>query len=405
VRDAAGAVLLEASLRAVLAPHDACVRVATTPRPATVDDGRARAPASTLKLLTAIGALTHLGAEHRFVTRAIATAPLDDGTLRGDLVLVGGGDPVLATPEHEADLRGLARHRTDPVTRLDALAGALAAAGLRRVEGAVVGDDARHDPLQVLPGWRPAYLADGDVGRLSALTVDDAGAGRVPVDDPAIHAADELRRLLALRGVVVTGGATRGSAPEHSVELARVESPPLSEIVAGMLTSSDNQSAELLAREIAIAAGREPTTDAGTQVVRETVAELGIDAGDLLLLDGSGLTPDSRVTCGALVAVVERALDDPSLAPVVAGLPVAGRSGTLATRFSGDPLEGRLRAKTGQLADVVALAGVLDDPEPVPFALLVAGSFSVEGGRDLQASVAALVDAFPAVGGDLVPPP
>jgi D-alanyl-D-alanine carboxypeptidase/D-alanyl-D-alanine-endopeptidase (penicillin-binding protein 4) len=373
-----------------------------------VDDGRARAPASTLKLLTAAVAIELLGADHRFTTRAVAAAPIDGGTVDGDLVLVGGGDPVLSTGAYEAYLRSVPRHAADPVTRLDDLADALVAAGLRRVGGAVLGDDARHDGIRVLPGWKPSYLDDGDVGRLSALTVDDGDAdfpGHPPAEDPAAHAAAALRGLLVARGVVVGGGAGHGRAPEGSVDLAELRSPPLADVVSGMLTSSDNQTAELLVRELAVASGDPGTTDAGTAVVRDAVAALGVDTADLVVLDGSGLSPGSRVTCGTLLAVVRRALDDPRLAPLVDGLPVAGRTGTLATRFLGSALAGRLRAKTGQIAGVVALAGVVDDPDPRPFALLVGGGLAVDAGQDVQVAVATLVDDFPGVPDDLVPAP
>jgi D-alanyl-D-alanine carboxypeptidase/D-alanyl-D-alanine-endopeptidase (penicillin-binding protein 4) len=407
VRDAAGAALLEATLRGVLAPYDACVRVATTPLAVRVDDGRARAPASTIKLLTGAAAIERLGADHTFTTRAVAAGPIVDGTVTGDLVLVGGGDPVLSSAPYEAYLRSVPRHATDPVTRLDDLADALVAAGVRRVDGSVLGDDSRHDDLRVLPGWKPDYLDDGDVARLSALTVDDGDAafpGHTAAPDPATHAAAVLRDLLAARGVTVTGGAGRGVAPRGAVDLASVTSPPLSAIVSGMLTSSDNQTAELLVRELAVASGGPGTTDAGTAVVREVASTL-VDADDLVVLDGSGLSPGSRVTCGALLAVVQRALGDPELAPLVEGLPVAGRTGTLATRFEGNALDGRLRAKTGQIAGVVALAGVVDDPEPRAFALLVGGGLSVETGQDVQGAVATLVDRFPSVPDDAVPAP
>jgi D-alanyl-D-alanine carboxypeptidase/D-alanyl-D-alanine-endopeptidase (penicillin-binding protein 4) len=122
--------------------------------------------------------------------------------------------------------------------------------------------------------------------------------------------------------------------------------------------------------------------------------------------DGSGLAVGNRMTCTTLLRVLDLT-DEPRYAAVDRGLSVAGRTGTMALRFLGDPLEGRLRAKTGSLNGVVGLAGTIDGGAEPEFAFLATDDISFEGGMDLQAQVAHAVATFPdaQVTKDLVPAP
>jgi D-alanyl-D-alanine carboxypeptidase/D-alanyl-D-alanine-endopeptidase (penicillin-binding protein 4) len=294
----------------------------------------------------------------------------------------------------------------EPVTRLADLADRIVAAGVRRVAGRVVTDDARHDSVRYLSHWKPDYFLDGDIGRLSALTVDDANAsfpGESRVEDPAAHAGAELVRLLAARGVVVDGGSIRGRAPDDAVELARVESSPLADIVEAMITSSDNQTAELLLREMGAAAGDGSTARGATAAVH-ALEGLGVPLAGARIVDGSGLGRENALSCATLVEVLGlRTRDD--FAALDRGLAVAGRTGTLAQRLSDPAIADRLRAKTGYLEGVSGLVGVVDGPSPIEFATLVAGDFGEERSRGVQAAVATVVAGFPSVPTDLVPAP
>jgi D-alanyl-D-alanine carboxypeptidase/D-alanyl-D-alanine-endopeptidase (penicillin-binding protein 4) len=413
VEELAGAQQRQRALDAALAPYDACsVTTATMPGAASDHRGEeALVPASTLKVLTAAAALEVLGADHRFVTTAAADAEPDAaGTLSGDLVLVGGGDPVLSTPEYEAYLRSTPRHRDDPVTALAALADALVARGLRRVEGSVLGDDSRHESLRYLPVWEPDYRDDGNIAYLSALTVDDANAdfpGRAAADEPATHAASELASLLRARGVTITGGVGRTGTAER-VELARVESAPLADIAAALIRSSDNQTGELLVRELGVATARDGSTAAGLSAVTAALERLGVPLDGARIVDGSGLSRHNRVSCHTLLAGVALGAR-PGFEALRSGLAVAGRTGTLAERMTAAPAAGRVRAKTGTLDGVTGLVGVVDGTHPLSFAMLAQGEFTEDRGEAIQAQVAAILAAplapGPDLAGPLVPPP
>lgn len=320
-------------------------------------------PASVEKLLTAVAALDVLGPEHRFRTAVVAQARPDDGVVAGDLWLVGGGDALLST----ADFPLRFRFQPQAVTAVEDLADAVVEAGITRIEGRLLGDESRYDTERYVDAWPERFFAQDQSGPLSALSVNDGWLtypprfdvqvpDEVPAPDPAAHAAGVLVSLLQARGVTVAGGAGSGVAPEGVTELAAVESVPLSEYVAHLVRMSDNHAAELLLKEIAVGAGRPGTSADGAAVVGEIVGGLGLPPPAPLVVDGSGLAEENRVTCGALRTLLDR------LGPndvAFEGLPVAGETGTLTIRFLNHPARGLLRAKTGTLNQVTSLVGFL----------------------------------------------
>lgn len=409
--DAAARTRLARSLHDVVGGFDACVAVDSPAgvRLATVGNGAPLAGGSNQKLLIAAAALATLGPDDRLRTRAMTKAPLDAGVLHGDLTIVGGGDPMLSTPAYEQQLRASPRFREASVTRLADFADAIVAAGVHRIDGALVADDSRYDTTRYNADWKANYVPDGEVGPLGALTVDggweDPRAPR-PAGDPAILTTQRLAELLAARGVTVAGGTRRGTAPAGGRQLAAQSSAPVKELVGSMLRASDNYAAELLTREMGAVRAHDGSTPAGLEVVMQSLSRLGVPTKGVHLVDGSGLAPSNRVTCDALIKVLSLARRRPYDA-ISDGLPVAGRSGTLATRFIGDPLAGLLRAKTGDIDFVVGFSGTVDDKEHLLFSFVSNGNFSTDGGRALQSDVAHVVAAYPDVASltTLVPPP
>jgi len=386
---------------AASAPGPSCATV-VDPEGATVlahEPAASLVPASTAKLLTAAAALHVLGPDHRFRTVVRGPAPVD-GVVAGDLHLVGGGDPVLATGAYADRFPRQPQLRTD----LAALADVLQAAGIRRVEGAVVGDETRYDTQRYVPSWPGRYLDQNVVGPLSALSVNDSfarypgdGGDRLePAEEPAVHAAAVLTLLLAERGIEVVGPPRSGPAPD-APELGAVESAPLPEVVGQLLRESDNMVAELLVKELGRTVG-DPSTSGGAAVLASALADLGLDTAGLVVADGSGLSTDNRLTCGLLTDV----LLHPEVGPTLEeGLAVAGESGTLTDAFEGTSLEGALAAKTGSLNAVAALAGsVTDDDGPVTFAFVANdpdGRIDEEPVRAAQAALGQILLAWPQV--------
>lgn len=362
-----------------------CLRVAVDGQVVfDVGGDRPVLPASNQKVVTATVALDVLGVDHTFETRVLA-----DATEPRTLYLVGGGDPLLGTQPYLDALTSLGAEVPEPRTSLEALADQVVAAGVSSVPGGVVGDDSRYDDERYVPSWPAAYRTAGEAGPLSALLVDDGFASITPrqqAADPAVHAAGLLAGLLRDRGVQVGGEARRGIAPQSAAPVASVRSAPLAEVVGELLLTSDDNTAELLLKEMGAERSGTGTRAAGLAIVRERLAAWGVPTEGMALVDGSGLDRGNRLTCTTLLAVMGRS---DLGTPVADGLPVAGRTGTLAELFKGNPVEGRLRGKTGSLRGARALTGLL----PVEGGGLIDYAFVVNG-ADARSRANALWDPF-----------
>ncbi len=152
--------------------------------------------------------------------------------------------------------------------------------------------------------------------------------------------------------------------------LGEVKSAPVEQLVDNMMQISDNVLTEAVAREIAIKTGNEPSFAGGVKAVRDVLTQNGFDLTGATFVDGSGLSATNKLPAKLLTDVLTAAakptLDDPrtaKLRPLLTSLPVAGGSGTLADRYSGNAADGKgwVRAKTGTLTGVNALAGMVVD--------------------------------------------
>ncbi|WP_187284389.1 D-alanyl-D-alanine carboxypeptidase/D-alanyl-D-alanine-endopeptidase [Streptomyces sp. uw30] len=319
-------------------------------------------PASTTKIATAAAALAALGPDRRLTTRTA----LEPDTK--ELVLVGGGDPTLTArkdAEGWASLRELA----------DRTAEALAQRGMRQVTLSY------DKTLYAGPELHP--IGDnGNLAPVSALMVDearpdDSTSGPVErVEDPARDAAVKFAALLADHGIKTTApGPSKATGRAQS--LAQVSSPPLSALVERMLTNSDNDIAEHLARQTAVASGARADFAGAGKAIGAQLKKLGLPVAGADFKDGSGLNRADKLTADLLTALLAKAADPthPELRPVLTGLPVAGFTGTLAGRYT-DGAAGIVRAKTGTLSSVNSLAGTVVDQDGrlLAFAFLSTGT-------------------------------
>ncbi|HZQ84613.1 MAG TPA: D-alanyl-D-alanine carboxypeptidase/D-alanyl-D-alanine-endopeptidase [Acidimicrobiales bacterium] len=326
-------------------------------------------PASNLKLLTAAATLARLDGNEQLQTELLADRAPSNGVINGPLYLVGGGDPLIGSAAYETTRK----YPPPKWTRVESIADAVVAAGVREIKGGVLGDDSRYDRERVISTWPPRYISLGDIGPMSALAVNDGfeayAAQHVPSSAPARHAASVLTELLQARGVTVDGTAGEGRAPSGAVSVAHVPSMPVKDIVTEMLEESDNDTAELLVKELGHRFGGAGTTTAGLGVLHATLADAGLPMAGWTAVDGSGLDRADRATCRLLVDTLT---NGPHAGEIVDALPVAAGNGTLAHRFVGHPAAGRLRGKTGSLDGVISLSGVVDSSVGrVSFALVM----------------------------------
>ncbi|OEJ25747.1 D-alanyl-D-alanine carboxypeptidase/D-alanyl-D-alanine-endopeptidase [Streptomyces agglomeratus] len=348
-------------------------------------DADGMVPASTIKIATAVAALSALGPGHRIATTVTADR---DGE---KTVLVGGGDPTLDR---------------------DAL-GALAddTARVLRDRGAAETELAYDTTLYSGPDLHPIGPNE-NISPVSPLMIeegrlDGSRSGPAPRSaDPAADAARAFALMLRERGVRTKGDPAPGKGPAGAEPVARVFSAPLSALVERTLTHSDNDIAEALARQTALASDEPASFEGAGRAVESSLRKLRLPLDGARFSDGSGLDRDDRMSAALLSGLLARAADParPALRPVLTGLPVAGFSGTLSSRYAEDaPGTGMVRAKTGTLSGVNTLAGTVVDADGrlLSFAFLASGSTGPEAAQsalDRLASTIANCGCEPSAG-------
>jgi D-alanyl-D-alanine carboxypeptidase/D-alanyl-D-alanine-endopeptidase (penicillin-binding protein 4) len=390
-----------------------------------------RAPASTLKVLTAATAMHILGADYRFKTRLASLDAVNDGVLDGDLYLIGGGDPVLSTADLRAGINGLYAqglrsvmghavidttafvgpeqnpHWASDDLNLDYASGTSALS--------LNGDIEMFDVVPMSPGTPARILLEpantevtlvgsimtASAGSNGTVHIDhvqgrneyhlsgsiDSGADQrfpIPVGNVGQQVGGVLDTMLKKHNIAVQTPARIDAAPLGATILWQHQSPPLREIAHHMLVISDNHVAEQLLRTIAAASGHQGTEAEGIRVEAGLLNRLGVPDRGMRLYDGSGLSPGNRIAPRSLAAVIADALESPG-SPLIAGLPRVGIEGTV----KGHTLHasfGHVRAKSGHITGVDGLAGVIQTPHhgPIAFAFITndADDGTVEDAED-----------------------
>jgi len=378
-------------------------------------------PKSTL-VSSVLLAADRLGWDFKYETRLEAAGTIEDGTLHGDLVVVGGGDPSISSQDF------------GPAPLFNEWAAKLSQAGIRRVDGRLIGDDNFFDDEGLGAGWAWDYLSAGYAAPSGALSYNEnvavirawpgksagegvrvdlsppghllevrnelitGGAGsaanidllRLPgsshltvrgsvpaggnvvvrtaaIDNPTRFFIEGLRLALAARGVSARNGAwdidDLAEPPPSSGRrlIASRQSLPLSALAGYFLKVSQNFYGETILKTLGRVAAGAGTIEAGRKVIRDTLASWGVPSDAFVMYDGSGLSRYDYVTADSIVSILEHVWRDERLrGPFLAALPVAGHDGTLDTRMKGTILDARVQAKTGMISNVRSLSGFLE---------------------------------------------
>jgi serine-type D-Ala-D-Ala carboxypeptidase/endopeptidase (penicillin-binding protein 4) len=313
----------------------------------------ARMPASTLKLVTATNALTVFGPDARFTTQ------VRTGSAANRVVLVGSGDPSLSSGGIDAMARRTASR--------------LVAQGITTAR-VYVDDDVFPVP-SLAYGWKESYVPDS-ITPVRGLVRDQRD-----VADTGADAGRYFRDRLKAHGITTAGYYGRTNAAATSTRITSTTGQPVSTMVSRMLLTSDNEVAEALHKKVGIALGYGATWAGARSAQAKALSTQKLTSGTLY--DGSGLSRSDRLSPLQLTRILDRGLDPTLQARLwplqsAAAMPTAGRTGTLASRFTTSQSKcavGRLWAKTGSLSDVVSLAGFTRgaDGRLKAFAFLVNG--------------------------------
>ncbi|OZC04730.1 D-alanyl-D-alanine carboxypeptidase/D-alanyl-D-alanine-endopeptidase [Rubricoccus marinus] len=387
-------------------------------------------PASTMKLLTTATALDALGPDFRYTTQLFHFGDEVGGTLRGDLVIRGAGDPTFGSEWVSAD-------------PLKNWAEALYEAGVRRVEGRIIGDDDRFEDAAYAEGWDVSHIATesyapasgglawgdnlmavrfrggevsvdppGFVEFVTDLAAERRGGGRLrvgrtvgtnkvtlsgtiqlPVENPTLYAATAFADRLADAGIAVDAAIVdvdeMATAPsyEGAEPLRAYVSPPLREIVQRINRKSDNLYAEHLFRTLS----SNGSTEASARRVKDFLASAGAQTDGLNIVDGSGLSRKDMITPEAMGALLARMNQHPASGAFRQSLPQGGGAGsTLRNRMRNVPV----RAKTGSLQAVRALAGYVEGPRGQTLAFVLMANNYTAPDRNITQAMDRIVDAL-----------
>lgn len=275
-----------------------------------------------------------------------------------DLVLVNRVLTGAATSQPRVVLERLPGHATLTVT------GTVPLAGKDLVRVAAVDNPTRYFVGELKLALQARGIAiDGD-----AVDVDDVPAPQPPVGvSPATPTNGDMVRPLPAGG------------PEPRRVLARLASPPLSEIATPLMKVSQNLYAEMLMRALSLGPAAPASMEQSRKAAEETLGRWGVAPRTYVVADGSGLSRNNYVSATMIVAILRAIARDASLAgPFVATLPIAGKDGTIANRMKGTRAEGNVTAKTGTISNVRSLSGYLTTAsgERIVFAM-IANNFTV----------------------------
>ena len=382
-------------------------------------------PASNFKLLVSAAALDTLGPDYKMQTSLYITSkPTPDGVLKGNIILVGHGDPVLKF-EH-----------------LQAMADKLKEMGIKSIEGTVIGDDSWFDDVRLGWGWawddEPYYFSAqisalnlnensvdvwvrpgqkvGDLatvrwtpatgyltvkndcrtskaGSEKSLLVDRVRGrnivrvtGSVPLDykpekceesiaveDPTLFACQTLIEMLRRDGIEVAGQPARGKLPEGSELVMSNDSPPLSELLALLNKPSDNLIAECLFRTLGAQVKGKGSASAAEEVELAFLKKIGADASAVSILDGSGLSRMDAISPKNLVTILRYMYQHKDGKVFIDSLPIAGVDGNLKKRMSGTATQGNVKAKTGYLPRISSISGYVTTKagDPLVFSIIM----------------------------------
>ena len=313
-------------------------------------------PASTMKLLTSISALDHLGARYEFRTSLYYTGSVKDSVLTGDLYCVGGMDPLFDTSD------------------MKAFAESVRALGIHTLRGKIVEVRGFKDSDLLGEGW----CWDDDNPTLSPLLIEKKD-----------EFASRLAQMLDKDSIFVDGPSTTGTLPKSALLLCS-RSHQLVDVLEPMMKNSDNLYAESMFYQLGAATGASPAKAShGRQMILKTLKNAGV-TGQYKIADGSGLSLYNYVTPELLAKLLIYAYRKSGIIRYLyVSLPIAGEDGTLKKRMNDSPAHLNVRAKTGTVTGVSSLAGyaLAANNHMLVFSIINQGIMKADDGRNFQDKV------------------
>lgn len=381
-------------------------------------------PASNMKLIVSSASLDLLGRDYVIPTTLFMTGEISDGTLKGDVILVGQGDPTLKDKD------------------LEEMASKLKGLGIKTIDGDILADDTYFDSIRLGSGWSWEYESDYYAAQISALDLnqnvvgvyvrpgkkvgDSAAVELLPrtkymkvqnecktsaaassnsiymsrlrgtntirvsgnvalgyepkgpedgitMDDPALFTCTVFSGILKQNGIKVRGKVLHCQKPDDAKIVYVHNSPPMSEILKLLNKPSDNLIAECLLKQLGAKLKGKGSADSGGEAEMDYMKKIGADITAVNIADGSGLSRYNLVSPRNLLTILKYMHGHKDSQVFIDSLPIAGVDGTLKKRMKGTAAEGNLRAKTGYIGWVRSLSGYVTTKsgEPLVFSILM----------------------------------
>lgn len=420
---------LKAKIDAALASSDlkgakVAVRVVELGRGRALYNRNSRAPlsvASNAKIITTAAALDLLGVDFELSTTLVARGEVRDGTLYGDLVVIGKGDPSISEHFNGADVMA-------PLRRF---AREVAASGIKNVTGDLIADDLYFDRQFLCPSWPPNQWMQWYEAPVGALAFNDncvdvtigpgakAGDAAVirfypnvgyvtitnkvtttsslakhrkkgygfyrgkldnrvtakgcyyvksapaktnfTVYDPSLYLITGLKKALSEAGIPVRGRLRRlrlEEAPDiEGAKVIAVNHVTVGEAIKYCNLNSQNLHAEMLFKTLGREVEGEGSFEAGGKAVGRFLEKFGIEPGEYTMVDGSGLSRETKFSAKAITDILAYVYTHKGVKAFRDSLPLAGYTGSLSNRLTKAPYRGSVRAKTGWIMKASALSG------------------------------------------------
>lgn len=312
-------------------------------------------PASINKAVTIASLLEKSGIDYVYETKVYALGPIEDGILKGNLLVVGGGDPALGAIKEPKG--------TDI---LGEIVDALRTRGVKTIQGTIEIDQSIFPGPAVHPSWPKGDLPYDYGTGVHGLNYQGNVSGKSSVADPSAKFLTNLRSALSKAGIRLEG--RKGMAQEAKTLLLNHKSPTIDDIMRSCMQRSDNMYAETFMRTLAMLNGKPAATDEGTAIEREFWTSKGIPMELVTIIDGSGLSRNNRLTADFMSRVLKYMSKNADYASF---FPLVGQEGTVTSFLKGTPLEGYLALKTGSMNGVQCYAGYKLDSKYTPTHVVV----------------------------------
>lgn len=322
-------------------------------------------PASINKCLTIASTLIKSGIDYRYQTKAYLGGKVDHGELKGNLVIIGGGDPTLETKQGPADSNFITE-----------IVNALHKKKVKTIQGRIVVDPSVFPEPAIIPSWQPGDLCHAYGTGCHGFNWQHNAEGKSAVKDPQAKFRRQLTDALRSEGITITGDTlpydTRGKA------IVNFKSEPISDIMRYCMKQSDNLYAEALLRTLAMLSDKDATPDNGAAIELKYWRKKGCDTDGIVVKDGSGLSRSNRMTAAFLADVLKKMAHD---ADYVSFFPMAGVEGTVKRFLKDTPLEDYIALKTGSMNGIQCYAGYMLDDDYAPTHVVVIMVNEMPAGR------------------------